>query len=120
MRTPASVARDVVGWLNDLYIGRALTSPSLTSEQAAVADWLRGREAECESIRKLISARVEGRGLLPTPSNPHEVFVNAGRDAEARELSRLLLLLCKSPVASGSEELHEHPPDRELRWNRPV
>ena len=96
------LAEQVAEWVAGLRAGQTV-APRLPADQASVASWLRGDERRLKTLTDLLHGRVEGRGLLPTPSNPYEVMVNAGRDAEARELARLLLLLCTSPVQLGNE-----------------
>lgn len=84
-----------------------LVEAPVPPNDAAVLSWLRGDRPRCETLVNLLNGRVDGRGLLPIPSNPHEVMVNVGRDREARELARLLSSLCTSPVDSGSMDVYE-------------
>lgn len=108
MRLPQRLA-EIFGWGPD---GPVFRPPPLPPEQVAVASWLRGDEARCRSLVALLDRRVTDRGTLPFPSNPHEVFANAGRDREAREIALLLLSLCTSPIpsGSGSGEVYEREP----------
>lgn len=101
------MAQRLKDWLRGAHEASIEAMP-LPKEVADVLSWLRGDEARCATLVNLLNYRVDGRGLLPIPSNPHEVMVNVGRDREARELARLLLSLCSSPVPSGStDEEHE-------------
>jgi hypothetical protein len=86
--------------------------PRLTQAQEDVAGHLRGNEALVTHLTKLLSTRIEDRGALPPPSNPHDAAILLGRDAECRELSRLLCLLASLPVAPlADEEDIARPPD---------
>jgi len=76
----------------------------MTEEERAVAEWLQGDEHKLKTLVSFLVARVEGRGSLPVPSNPHESTVMYGRDREARDVTNRLYDLFSAPVNSGSEE----------------
>ena len=94
--------------------------PRLTPVQENVAGHLRGNEALLTHLTTLITTRIEDRGALPPPSNPHDAAIHLGRDAECREISRLLTLLASLPVAPLADEVDRaRPPDRDYRELRP-
>ena len=101
MWSRAGLAESVAHWIAGVQAATAVIIPP---KEKAVADWLSGNRVACESLVNLLNSRVEGRGLLPVPSNPHEAMVNVGRDREARELARLLLSLEQAPVSEGNGE----------------
>lgn len=102
----------------DYLLGQAAASavsPRLSQSQENVAGHLRGNEKLVTHLTTLISTRIEDRGALPLPSNPHDAAIRLGRDAECREIAQLLALLASLPVAPlADEEDIARPPDRAL------
>lgn len=91
----------------------------LTIPQENIASHLRGNELLTKHIVDLLTSRVEDRGALPPPSNPHDAAILLGRDAECREIARLLTLLASLPVAPlADEEDRARPDPRALDYPR--
>lgn len=83
----------------------------LSIPQENVASHLRGNELLLKHLTEFITSRVEDRGALPPPSNPHDAALLLGRDAECREIARLLSLIASLPVAPLAGEEDIGPPD---------
>lgn len=77
---------------------------AISPEHGKVAEWLRGNTAIRDSIANLLAARISARGILPIPSTPHELAIQAGRDRECRELSLLFSELYALPVGREGED----------------
>ena len=109
-----SNVRSVIDYLLGAAAASAV-SPRLSRQQEDAAGHLRGNEKLVTHLTALITTRIEDRGALPLPSNPHDAAIQLGRDAECREISRLLSLLASLPVAPlADEEDIDRPPDRAL------
>ena len=92
-------------WLEQMAYRVPERRSNLTKEQAAIASWAVAEPARIQSIVDYLSSRVEVRGSLPTPANPHDLAIQAGRDKECRELAQVLLFLTTYPsIAVGSED----------------
>jgi hypothetical protein len=91
-------------------IARRLASKraaTLSPQQAAVASWLRGNIPAMESLRDLLTARVEARGVSPIPSDPSMALIDKARDYECRAVLADLVVIFSSPLPSlqpGDEE----------------
>lgn len=104
MANPKSLAAQVLDFARAKIGARRA---ELTSEQAAVANWLRGNVTAINSIRELLNARVEARGSSPIPSDPNAALTDKARDYECRAIMGELVALFNSPMPSlntGDEE----------------
>lgn len=78
---------------------------ALTPAQREVSQWLMGDKARLDTLIGLLHARIEGRGSMPFPSNPHDAVVRLAADAEARMIIAELTSIATQPVINpGIEE----------------
>lgn len=79
----------------------------LSLTQEAVANWLRGNNRAYGSLKELITARIQARGLSPVPTEPVAALIDKARDNECLRILRELETILKSPIPSlnpGDEE----------------
>ena len=89
--------------LRRFYGEDSVLVPLMPPEEARIATWLRGNGEATDSLTSWITARIEGRGLLPS-STPHDSAIKEGQDIEARQIARRLRELFAAPVNTGSED----------------
>ena len=95
---PASAIRKKLSqWILGQQAERAAEAPRMTPEQYGVAAWL--DKERLESLSRLLYARIEGRGAMPVPSNPHDAVVRVAADVEARMIIAELTFCATQPAA---------------------
>ena len=80
----------------------------LTKEEAALGLYLRGNKPLLEALSALIWTRIQGRGLLPVPTDPVICRGMMERDRELQWLLSILEYVHASPV-NPPEDNREQP-----------
>jgi hypothetical protein len=77
---------------------------TLTPQEVALADQLRGNAPLYESLVAFVTARIGTRAAQPVPADPIDCRASMERDHELRILLNRLEFLYKSPVAPTQQE----------------
>lgn len=101
----AKVRQKLAEWILGQRAERAKDAPRLTPEQYDVAGWL--DKEKLDSISRLLRARIEGRGSMPVPSNPHDAVVRIAADAEARMIISELTYIVSQPATVTNPGIEE-------------
>jgi hypothetical protein len=101
-----AIKKKLAQWLTEPEAAETL-APTMSPAQYGVSGWLSGDKAKLSSLLELLHARIEGRGQMPIPSNPHDAVVRLSADAEARMIMSELTFIATRPVASTNQGIEE-------------
>lgn len=99
----SAIRKRLAQWLTERPVHNA--SQTMTPEQYEVSGWL--TQGHVTSLSKLIRARIEGRGQMPVPSNPHDAVIRLSADAEARMIMSELTYIAGHPAIMSTPGIEE-------------
>ena len=91
----ARVRQKLADWLVEKK-NEQVASPSLTPAQYELAGWITPEIVA--KFQTYLHSRIEGRGQMPVPSNPHDAVVRLAMDAEARLIMSELAYVVSQPA----------------------
>ena len=101
-----AIRKKLAQWLTEQNSVETL-APTMSPAQYGVSGWLSGDRAKLSSLIELLRARIEGRGQMPIPSNPHDAVVRLSADAEARMIMSELTFIATRPVGQTNPGIEE-------------
>lgn len=76
----------------------------MSPDEMDLGVYLRGNEALYTALRSLISSRIEGRAMIPVPTDPVDCKVSLSRDSELRWLLGRLDFVYHSQLPEAQQD----------------